>query len=347
MSETVSIHTQQTIPATTPGPVFVTGGAGLIGSALLQQLLNEGRTIRALYRSSKPVTLTVEQQQQIEWIQGDVLDTSLLLDAMNGCSQVYHCAAVVSFHPARRQQMYKINIDGTANVVNAALENNVSKLMHVSSVAALGRIRQNEVVTEKSEWSEETNNSHYGKTKYLSELEVWRGISEGLPAVIVNPTIVIGESRWETGSMAIFKKVWEEFPWYTNGSTGFVDAADVAKAMAGLMSSPITAERYILSNVNTGYRQLFELIATSFGKRPPNKLGPTWLMELAWRLEALKARISSSEPLITKETVKTSQASTVFDNSKLLQALPWFAYTPLETTIKRTCQWLKEYYDLK
>ncbi len=341
--------TESTSPqsAGTVNNVFVTGGAGLIGSALLQQLLKEGTTVRALYRSSMPVTLSAAEHSQIEWIKGDVLDSSLLHETMNGCRKVYHCAAVVSFHPARRQQMYKINIEGTANVVNAALANNIEKLVHVSSVAALGRIRKNEVVTEQSEWTEETNNSHYGKTKYLSELEVWRGISEGLPAAIVNPTIVLGESKWDTGSTAIFKKVWEEFPWYTDGSTGFVDARDVATAMLSLMHSSVSGQRFILSNVNTGYRQLFELIAGAFGKRPPHKKGQRWMMELAWRLEAMKAQISKSEPLITRETVKTSQASTVFDNRKLLQAFPEFSYTPLEATIDRTCQWLKEYYQLK
>jgi len=337
----------QPLPAAAGNTVFVTGGAGLIGSALLKQLLNEGATIRALYRSSMPVTLSADEQSRIEWIKGDVLDTSLLDEALNGCKQVYHCAAVVSFHPARRVQMYKINIEGTANVVNAALANSVQKLVHVSSVAALGRFRKNEVVTEKSEWSEETNNSHYGKTKYLSELEVWRGISEGLPAAIVNPTIVLGESKWDTGSTAIFKKVWEEFPWYTNGGTGFVDAADVATAMVKLMNSDISGERFILSHVNTGYRQLFEMIAAAFGKRPPHKKGSAWMMELAWRLEAAKAMLSNSEPLITKETVKTSQATTVYDSSKLLQTIPGFSYTPLDTTVQRTSQWLKEFYQLK
>ncbi len=329
------------------GGIFVTGGAGLIGSALLRRLLQQPLPVKALYRSSLPVLLTPEEQARIEWIRGDVLDTSLLHDALQGCRQVYHCAAVVSFHPARRQQMYRINIEGTANLVNAALAHNVQKLVHVSSVAALGRIRKGETVTETSEWSEETNNSHYGKTKYLSELEVWRGISEGLPAVIVNPTIVLGEAPWHTGSTALFKKIWEEFPWYTLGSTGYVDAADVARAMTLLMESELTGERFILSNEHHTYQRLFTQIAVSFGKRPPHRKGPAWVMELAWRWEALKAMVSHSEPLVTRETVKTAQTVTHFDNTKLLRALPGFAYTPLPVTIERTCQWLRNHYQLR
>lgn len=344
MANTEAIHATE--PASNRR-IFVTGGSGLVGAALLRQLLQRNEKVRALYRTHMPVLLSPEELQRIEWIQGDVLDTGLLQEAMHDCTQVYHCAAVVSFHPKRRQQLYKINVEGTANVVNTALLNGNTKLVHVSSVAALGRIRKNEVVTEKSEWSEETNNSHYGKSKYLAELEVWRGIGEGLNAVIVNPTIILGEARWEQGSAALFKKAWEEFPWYTTGSTGFVDAKDVAAAMIALMNSNITAERFILSNETLTYQQLLSQIAVAFGKRPPHRRGKPWLLELAWRLEAVKAAITGAEPLVTKETVRTSLHSTRYNNEKLLQALPQFTYTPLAETIQRTCNWLRQYYQLK
>lgn len=275
-----------------------------------------------------------------------MIDISLLNDLMKQCKKVYHTAAVVSFHPARRQQMYKINIEGTANIVNASLENKIEKLVHVSSVAALGRIRKNELVTEKTEWSEETNNSHYGKTKYLSEMEVWRGIGEGLNAVIVNPTIVLGEARWETGSMAIFKKAWEEFKWYTNGATGFTDAKDVAAIMIALMQSNISAERYIISNAHLTYRDLLSKIAVSFGKKPPYKQPAGWMMEALWRAEALKATFSKQEPLLTKETVRTSKATTRFSNEKILNAVPGFFFTPIDETIERTSKWLRMFYQL-
>lgn len=345
MSVTAATATT-TQPENATGRVFVTGGSGLVGAALLRQLLQRHHTIRALHRSQLPALLNPEELQRIEWVQGDVLDTGLLNDVMQDCTQVYHCAAVVSFHPKRRQQMYKINVEGTANVVNTALQNSHTKLVHVSSVAALGRIRKNEVVTEKSEWSEETNNSHYGKSKYLAELEVWRGIGEGLNAVIVNPTIILGEARWNQGSAALFKKAWEEFPWYTTGATGFVDAVDVATAMIALMHSNTTAERFILSNETLTYQQLLSQIAVAFGKRPPRLQGKAFLLELAWRLEALKASITGAEPLVTKETVRTSLHSTRYNNEKLRHTLPQFAYTPLSETIARTCSWLRQYYNL-
>jgi dihydroflavonol-4-reductase len=328
--------------------IFVTGGAGLVGSALLKQLLqqNEG-AIKALYRSSMPLLLTEEEKKRITWIKGDVLDTGLVDDAMKGCRHVYHCAAVVSYHSGRRAQMYKINIEGTANMVNIALENNIEKFVHVSSVAAIGRIRKGEQVTEKTEWTEETNNSHYGKTKYLSELEVWRAISEGLNAVIVNPSVILGESNWENGSVAIFKKIWEGFPWYTNGGTGFVDAKDVANAMIQLMHSDISAERFLLSNEHLTFQQLFTKIANRFGKKPPQRFAKPWMGEIVWRLEAMKAMFSNKEPLLTRETAGTAQSTTFFDSSKIKNALPDFQFTPVDESIERTCNWLVNQYGLK
>lgn len=328
--------------------IFVTGGAGLVGSALLKQLLQQNEVpVKALYRNSMPVSLTEEEKKRIQWIKGDVLDTSLLDDIMKDCRHVYHCAAVVSYHSSRRQQMYKINIEGTANMVNIALENRIEKFIHVSSVAAIGRIRKGEQVNEKTEWTEETNNSHYGKTKYLSELEVWRAISEGLNAVIVNPSVILGESNWENGSAGIFKKIWEEFPWYTTGGTGFVDAKDVANAMFLLMHSDITAERFLLSNEHLTFQQLFTKIANSFGKKPPQRFAKPWMGNLVWRMEAVKAMFSHKEPLLTRETAGTAQSTTFFDNSKIKNALPGFQFTPVDETIERTCNWLINHYKLK
>lgn len=328
--------------------IFVTGGAGLVGSALLKQLLqqNEG-PIKALYRNAMPLLLTEDEKKKIQWIKGDVLDTGLLFEEMSGCKQVYHCAAVVSYHSSRREQMYKINIEGTANMVNAALENAVEKFVHVSSVAAIGRLRDGEHITEKTEWVDESNNSHYGKTKYLSEMEVWRGTAEGLNAVIVNPSIILGESNWENGSINIFKKIWEEFPWYTTGGTGFVDAKDIANVMVQLMHSDITAERFILCSEHLTFQQLFTKIANAFGKKPPQRFAKPWMGNIVWRIEALKAMFSNREPLLTKETASTAQVTTYFDNSKILKALPGFSFTPVDETIQRTCNWLVQQNHLK
>jgi len=214
---------------------LVTGAAGLLGVYLIRELLKTNEPVIAIYRSKIPPQLSLEEQAQVTWIQGDILDVLLLAEVMEDCDKVYHCAGLVSFSPKRVKDLFKINVDGTANVVNACLAAGVNKLIHVSSVASLGRKRNGQTVTENVKWDDNANPSVYGKTKYLGELEVWRGIAEGLNAVIVNPVIILGKGDWHSGSGATFKNAYNEFPWYTEGSSGFVDGEDVAKAMVMLM----------------------------------------------------------------------------------------------------------------
>lgn len=307
----------------------------MVGKELIAQLLAKGETVRAIYNK------TPLSQVGIEQIQCNILDVMGLEEAMKGITQVFHCAAIVTFNPSRRKEMFKVNIEGTANVVNAALDAGVKKLVHVSSVAALGRIREQEPITELMNWTEETSNSNYGKSKYFAELEVWRGIAEGLEAVLVNPTIILGNGNWNDGSTKIFQTAYNEFPWYANGTTGFVDVKDVAKAMIQLMESPISGERFILSAETKSYKEVLIQIANNFGKKPPYKEVTPFLSGLVWRLEAIKQFFTKKEPLITKETAKTALAKVTFDNSKLPKFISNWKYTPVEETIKRVCNELK------
>ncbi|HKP31763.1 MAG TPA: NAD-dependent epimerase/dehydratase family protein, partial [Chitinophagaceae bacterium] len=245
--------------------ILVTGGTGLVGSYLLKELIKGNAHIKALYRKAIPEIFTNEDNEKIEWIKGDVLDVPVLFDSMQGVDQVYHAAAIVTFNPKRKKELFRINIEGTANVVNAAIESGVKKMVHVSSVSAMGRIRKNVEIDETMFWTEETSNSNYGKSKYLSEMEVWRGIAEGLQAVIVNPTVILGAGDWEGGSSKIFKSAYENFPWYTEGAGGFVDVRDVVRSMIMLMESSITAERFVISAENKTYREIFTTIANEFG----------------------------------------------------------------------------------
>jgi nucleoside-diphosphate-sugar epimerase len=233
----------------------------------------------------------------------------------------------------------KINVEGTANVVNAALETGIEKLVHVSSVAALGRKRNNQVVTENMRWDDQSNPSVYGKTKYLAELEVWRAVAEGLNAVIVNPVIILGKGNWETGSSATFRNAFNEFPWYTDGVSGFVDAYDVANAMVKLMESEIVAERFILSAENWTYRDLFTTMANGFDKRPPHRKVEPWMASIVWRIERVKGMLTGKEPLLTRETAETAQQKVHFDNTKILNALQGFRFRPLAETIHDACQY--------
>jgi dihydroflavonol-4-reductase len=319
--------------------ILVTGGAGLLGKELIIQLLAQGKQVKAIYNTTPLADFRSENFQQF---QCDILDVVGLEEAMNGVEQVYQCAAIVTFNPKRKREMYKINIEGTANVVNAALESGVKKMVYVSSVAALGRIRENEPVNENMNWTEETSNSNYGQSKYMAEMEVWRGIGEGLDAVIVNPTIILGAGDWESGSSKIFQSVYKEFPWYSDGVTGFVDVKDVAAVMTRLMDSSITAQRFIVSAENRTYKDVLTLIAKAFGKKPPYKKVTPSIAKIVWRLEAVKSWFTQKDPLVTKETSKTALAKVNFDNSKVKKYLPDFNYRPIEETIAQTCAALQQ-----
>lgn len=317
---------------------FITGASGLVGTYLIRQLLSEGKPVVALYRTHKG-GLTETEAAQVEWVQGDIFDVGLLQETMAGCSTVYHCAGLVSFSPARAEDLMHINVEGTANVVNAALESGIEKLVHVSSVAALGRKRNNQVVDENVRWDDAANPSVYGKSKYLGELEVWRAVAEGLNAVIVNPVIILGKGNWETGSSATFRNAFNEFPWYTEGVSGFVDAEDVARVMIMLMESQVTAERFVLSADNWSYRKLFTTMAEMFGKKPPHRKVQPWMASIVWRLEKIKGIFTGKEPLLTRETADTAQQVVHFDNSKILKALPGFKFRPLDETIREACRY--------
>ena len=294
--------------------ILVTGGAGLVGKELITQLLSKGEKVTAIYNKTYLPTFNSPLLQQVQCNILDVVGLEEIMQQHN-IQQVYHCAAIVTFNPARKHELFKVNIEGTANVVNAALNAGVKKMLHVSSVAALGRIREKEAINEKMNWTEETSNSNYGQSKYLAEMEVWRGIGEGLDAVMVNPTMIFGDGDWNAGSSQIFKTVYEEFPWYSEGVTGFVDVRDVVKAMIALMESNISSERFIISAEDRSYKDVFNLIAKAFGKKAPHKKVTPLLAQIVWRLEAIKSMFTGKDPLVTKETAKTALAMVHFDNS--------------------------------
>jgi nucleoside-diphosphate-sugar epimerase len=251
--------------------------------------------------------------------------------------QVYHCAAIVSFQEADRRRLHRVNVEGTANVVNLALDLGVERLVHVSSIAAIGR-RPNEThVDERTAWADDDWNSPYAVSKHRAELEVWRGMAEGLNAAIVNPANVLGSGHWQgrTGTGQIFHNIWRGLRFYPLGTTGFVDVRDVARFMALLMDSGTCGERYILSAENLPFRQVFDQIADTLGVRRPGMAATPLLRELAWRAAWLSSKLTGSAPLITKQTARSSARTFHYDNRKSLTDFP-FEYTPIAQTIRET-----------
>lgn len=318
--------------------IFVTGGTGFLGAYILQNLVRKGQEVRALRRSrSLPFFLPEDIASRIEWIEGDIFDPMALAEGMEGAEGVIHSAALVSFHRADSHQMYRVNIEGTANVVNAAIDAGVRRFLHVSSVAALGRTTKEELVNEEKKWAENANNTHYAISKYHAEIEVWRGFAEGLEGVIINPSTILGFGNWHGSSCAIFRNAYRQFPWYTNGINGFVGVEDVAEAAVALLFSHLSERRFIVNGDNWSFRQLFNTIAEGFHKPPPHREATSFMGQVAWRLEKIKSLLGGRRPLLTRETAKVAQSRTRFDNGALLQALPGFCYTPLEEVIKEAC----------
>jgi nucleoside-diphosphate-sugar epimerase len=326
--------------------IFVTGATGLVGSYLLHSLLKEGKDVRAILYTEKNLerTRTIfkslgsdpEVLKKVDWIKGDVLDVVLLEEAMQGVDQVYHCAAIVSFDPRDKNKMMKVNVEGTTNMVNAALVAGVKKLCYVSSIAALGRSEETNIIDENSEWKNTQYNSKYSKSKYLAEREVWRASAEGLPVVVVNPAIILGYGHPEKGSTRMFKTIYKNSLFYGRGSNSFVDVEDVVKAMILLMESDIENERFVVAAGNYSYKTIFSLIAKGFNKSVPKIAVPDFALELVWRFEAIRATLMNDKPLITKETANTSRHDNHYSNEKIRKMID-FEFRPIEVTISTLC----------
>jgi nucleoside-diphosphate-sugar epimerase len=318
--------------------LLVTGGTGFLGAYIIKHLVEKGYAVRAIRRRPQlPAFIPAHIFDKVEWVPGDVLDPASLEEAMEGVHAVIHSAAIVSFTPADRLAMYQTNVDGTANVVNAAVQKKVSRFVHISSVAALGRTAGGATVTEDREWQDNKINTHYAISKRFAEMEVWRGMGEGLRTVILNPSTIIGYGDWHTSSCAIFKSVYDEFPWYTTGINGFVAVHDVAAAAVALMESAVSGERFIINGDNWSFQQLFDSIAGGFHKKKPHRQATPFLGEIAWRIEKFKAMFTGKKPLLTRESARVAQSKTFFDNSKLLKTLPGFSFTPLPVAIGLAC----------
>ncbi|WP_293299283.1 NAD-dependent epimerase/dehydratase family protein [Pedobacter sp. UBA4863] len=319
--------------------ILVTGATGFLGTELVRQLTNQNMAVRAIKRNSSSIPALLKNNPLVTWHTADINDTENLADAFEGITKVYHCAATVSFAPKDKAKLLKINIEGTANIVNLCLENNV-RLLHVSSIAALGYPKKDELISEKHFWDYDPKAHNYAISKYQGEMEVWRGIAEGLDAVIVNPAVIIGKNAGFNGSGAIFKLVKEGLKFYTNGATGIVDVEDVAKCMILLMESQITAERYTLSADNLHYKDFFAQIAKGFHIKAPGIAAKPWMLGIAWRAAKLVSLFTRKPAALTKETARSSFNLSYYTNQKIINTLN-FKFKPLDQSIAEVCNALK------
>ena len=296
--------------------ILVTGATGFLGTELILQLTAQNFKVRALRRITSKIPDLLKQNPSIEWVFADINEPETLADAFQNVTHVYHCAAFISFDPKDKPKLLKVNIEGTENIVNLCLEHN-ARLVHVSSVAALGEAKNGALITEQDFWEYDANVHAYAISKYEAEMQVWRGIAEGLNAVIVNPSVIIGKNAGFEGSGAIFKLVKDGLKFYTNGATGIVDVEDVANCMILLMNSKITEERFILSADNLNYKDFFAEIAYGFNTKAPTIAAKPWMLGIAWRAAKLIAFFTKKAPALTKDAARSSFNLSYYSNQKI------------------------------
>ena len=328
---------------------LVTGATGLVGMHIAIDLLKKGESVRASFTKNskfndvKNIFAYYKCESlfnDIEWVEMNLTDIVQVYESVKSMDHVFHSAAIVSFNKKDQGKMNNINVKGTANIVNACLSENIKKLGFISSVAAIGRKNtSNGKYSEQNKWSTSKANSYYAISKYKAENEVWRGVQEGLNAVITNPGIILGPSNWNRSSTTIFKQIHKGLNYYPGGTNGFVDVRDVSKSIIELVKSRISAERYIVVGQNIAYQKVFSTIAKALNVDEPKKLASKSLLELAWKLEAIRCLIMGKKPSLTKETARTSCQENLYSNHKIKTQLG-FEFHTLEEAVLNTAKFI-------
>ena len=312
--------------------ILVTGGTGLLGAHLLYKLVVQGEQVKAIYRDlssfeniKKIFSLYAESSEElflkVVWIKADINDVPALELAFKNVTKVYHCAADLSFDTSNYIASMKVNVEGTANIVNLCLSNEVIKLCHVSSIATIGE-EVNKPITEETKWNPESNsNNIYAITKYDAELEVWRGAQEGLSVVVVNPGVILGPGFWNSGTGEIFAKVADGFRYYTSGTVGMIGVNDVVKSMILLMNSDIENNQFILVSENTTYKKLIQNIIKVTGSKKNSKEIKKWQLLLILKIDTLLSFVNIKTRSPYKANVNSVFKNLLYDNSKVKKAI--------------------------
>ena len=311
--------------------ILVTGGTGLVGAHLLLHLLENEENVRAIYRNVENINKTkvlfslYKKEalfEKIEWIQADIIDVPSLKIAFENVEYVYHCAALISFDPKDEDLLRKINIEGTANIVNFCVANAVKKLCFLSSISALGDLKENEkIITEEAEWNPEKQHSDYAISKYGAEMEIWRGQQEGLQTVIINPGVILGPGFWDQGSGKLFKRVANGMSFYTKGITGFVAVPDVVRIAVELMKSKNSNERFTLIAENMAFKDLLNSIADSLNVKKPSIHVSPFLINILYRIDWFISNVLGQKRKLDRATAKASYSKNWYSNEKIKKTL--------------------------
>lgn len=321
--------------------VAVTGANGLLGSYVVRKLQQHGESVIAISRKDSDRSLLSDVHENVTWRDADILDPVTLKEALDGVNEVIHTAATVSLNPRKAEQIMRVNVEGTRNVVDTCLESGIARLVHVSSVAALGSQKDQTRIDETNKWVDTPFNSVYAESKYFAELEVFRGQEEGLSTVIVNPSFILAAANWKVSSAQFFKYAWDEKPFYINGYMNYVDVEDVAGIIYQLLRDKVQGKRFIVSAGNISYIELLKKIAAQFGRKAPSIRVPNAVLGPFAFIEGIRSTITGTEPKVTRDTVKLASTRFLFANDRITNYLN-FKFQPIDETLKRCCRYYME-----
>ena len=319
--------------------IAVTGSTGLLGSQIVRTLVESGHKVVAIKRETSNPHLLKDIYSSVVWRDADILDSIELEEALQDVSIVIHAAAMVSLHPRDKKRLMQVNVEGTANVVNCCLSQKISKLIHISSVAAVGRPRKMISVDENQKWVDGPYNSTYAESKYLAELEVMRGQEEGLNTVLLNPSAILAPADTTRSTGKLFEYVLEQRRFYVDGFINYVSVRDVATIVERFISLDAPGQRFIVNGGSTSYKELFESIAKHLHKRAPSIRVPQPLIGLLAKASTVFSMLTGADPLITTEVARITAQSIVYNNQKISKLLQ-YEFEPLDHTL----EWCAKYY---
>ena len=304
----------------------------MLGAYFAQALLAEGHQVRILHRRNGPPTHLGDWAARVEWIEADLLDVTAVNQALLGCQAVVHTAGMVSFNPRHNAQMWEANVTATELLVDLAMDHPITRFVHLSSVAALGKGKPGEVLDEKSPWEESLAGSAYGRSKHYGERAVWRGIAEGLPAVILNPSVVLAPGPEVRSSLQLFHYVHRGVPFYTPGELNYVDIRDLTTLLLAALTEPWEGHRFIVSADRVSYQDFFCAVAAAMEKKAPKYQLPLWLLQSLAPLEKGRTRLLGGNPLVTPDMVASLKQPTHYNTQKSVTK-GGLRYRPLEESI--------------
>lgn len=316
--------------------VLVTGGTGFLGSHLVRQLCSNGTPVRVLVRDPERMGL-LQGLADLDVVVGDILDVDAVGEALQGVTNVFHCAAFVGFGGrSELDPMMDVNVRGTRNVVDEALRAGVNRLVHTSSIAALGRTeRPAGCLDESTVWAESPMNTAYARSKHLAELEVHRAVAEGLDAVVVNPSLIMGPGRPGENTTQIAERIRDQrLPAIPSGATNVVDVEDVAAGHIAALANGETGERYILAGENLTWEAIISTLARAFGVPPPSRHMSARAAMVLGTVGDMLAMITRRPPMISRESARVTGHRNCYENARARAELG-VTFRPFEETAQR------------